>query len=229
MDELRALLYPLGFLSALLFGARVLTQWIQSERAQSSVSSPLFWQLSLAGNALALLHSLIQSQFPIACIQTINSIISWRNLRLFSPTTPAWMPRQMLYSCASALALLFLLFIGFHLAVDLSIDWARSPITPWHASENAAQLHPFWHAVGNLGFALFCSRFWIQWWYAEQRHHSGFPPLFWAMSLVGALCSSFYFFAIGDAANLIGPALGLIPYLRNLFFFSGKPLITRSS
>jgi len=81
MNELwREWLYPLGFLSAFAFTARFLVQWISSELKQKSSVTPLFWQLSLAGNLLLVLHAVIQMQFHIAFVQTCNGVIAWRNL-----------------------------------------------------------------------------------------------------------------------------------------------------
>jgi lipid-A-disaccharide synthase len=39
---------------------------------------------------------------------------------------------------------------------------------------------------------------------------------FWWLSLVGDLMTLAYFTQIYDPVNIVGPALGLIPYIRNL-------------
>ena len=45
-ESWRIFIYPLGFLAPLLFGSRVITQWIYSEYQKESVVTRLFWHLS---------------------------------------------------------------------------------------------------------------------------------------------------------------------------------------
>ncbi|QLH36144.1 MAG: lipid-A-disaccharide synthase N-terminal domain-containing protein [Parachlamydiaceae bacterium] len=71
-------------------------------------------------------------------------------------------------------------------------------------------------SFGFAGLILFNSRFWIQWWHAEQTQTSTLGRSFWWISLAGALCSIAYFARIQDPVNLIGPVIGMIPYVRNL-------------
>ena len=42
----------IGLLAQLLFSARLLVQWIASERAHKVLSPTLFWQLSMAASFL---------------------------------------------------------------------------------------------------------------------------------------------------------------------------------
>ena len=41
------MIYVIGFLAQVFFSARILLQWILSERAKKVISPAIFWQLSL--------------------------------------------------------------------------------------------------------------------------------------------------------------------------------------
>ena len=215
MDEWRTFLYPLGFLSSFAFGARFILQWLQSERAHKSVVSPSFWHCSLVGNCLLLLHSFIQSQFPICLVQVCNAVIAWRNLDLMQTKSPPLsFSKVIVIGIGSALLMIgaFALQSWF---LGQEGGWLRVPKAPWqNDATNSVSL--YWHLLGTLGLILFSSRFWIQWWFAEQSLRSTLPLSFWWLSLSGALLSIGYFIRIGDSVNLIGPLLGLVPYIRNL-------------
>ena len=49
-----------------------------------------------------------------------------------------------------------------------------------------------------------------------QVQASALEPTLWYISLVGAAMTLLYFMRIGDPVNLIGPVVGMIPYIRNL-------------
>lgn len=213
-EEWRTFLYPFGFLANAVFLGRFLVQWLQSEKAQKSVVPPIFWKLSLIGNLLLTLHSLIQVQYHICLVQACNAVISWRNLNLMQSSRP---PVSLKVVCLLLGGVAALVSAAFALQDWLFMhegDWFRVPNTPWQSPTISTSL--FWHLLGALAYGLFCSRFWIQWWMAEQSQTSQLLPSFWWLSLIGALLSIVYFFHIGDLVNLLGPLVGLIPYTRNL-------------
>jgi lipid-A-disaccharide synthase len=210
----QAILYPLGFLSSLAFGARFLVQWLYSEKAKRSIVPPIFWKLSLVGNILLFLHATFQSQLPVSLIQSCHSIFSWRNLNLLkSKEKQAPLSRVILMLIFGALGTLFLFFLMtslFH-----QEDFFRTPAFFGFHIESLS--YPLWfHIVGICGICLFSLRFWVQWWQAENDERLTLSPFFWWISLVGALISSSYFILIKDPVNLIGPLLAIIPYGRNL-------------
>lgn len=215
MDEWRTFLYPLGFLSSLAFGARFIIQWLQSEKAQKSLVPRSFWLLSLAGNLLLMLHSFIQIQFHICLVQVCNAIISWRNLDLMQTERPAVSFKTVCFLLMGSVLATSLAFAAQDWWLMHDGTWFRIPTAPWQTSSNPA-LSFFWHIFGTIGYLLFSSRFWVQWWYTEKAHASQLPVSFWWLSLIGALFSIAYFLRMGDSVNLIGPLVGLIPYLRNL-------------
>lgn len=215
-ESIRELLYPLGFLASLTFGGRFLLQWINSEREQKSVVTPLFWKLSLIGNCLLWVHSLIQLQFHVACVQSCNAVISWRNLTLMQRQESAVRIRRGskrgvvgLFIGSLSLTSLFFYLASPHFA------WFRIPSSQWFGPATE-EVHFFWHCLGFTGLALFSSRFWVQWWLAEKNQVSSLGSHFWWLSLSGDLMTLAYFIQIYDPVNMIGPILGLIPYIRNL-------------
>lgn len=215
MNEWRTFLYPLGFLSALAFGARFVLQWLESEKARKSLVSPSFWYLSLTGNILLIIHSLIQVQFLIYIVQVGNAVISWRNLNLMqTQRSPLSLPQTLLLLLGSVLfaSLAFALQDWLWLGEG---NWFRIPTAPWHSS-SLLSISFFWHVLGTLAYLLFSSRFWIQWWLTEKAHTSQLSLSFWYLSLSGAVLSIIYFMRMQDSVNLIGPLLGIVPYIRNL-------------
>lgn len=77
--------------------------------------------------------------------------------------------------------------------------------------------HP-WKVVGWLGNVVFTSRFLIQWYATEKQGRVVVPPLFWWLSLVGALLLLSYAAVYQrDSVFVAAYAFSWIPYLRNLF------------
>lgn len=216
MTEWRELLYPLGLLSSLAFGGRSLLQWLGSEIKRESTVTRTFWRISLFGNVMLLLHSLIQVQYHVFVIQVGNAVISWRNLTLMNS-------KKTSISCQQVVLILLILItlgtVGFGIINNLWNEelgaWFRVPTFAWLKSPQKP-VEQAWHFFGFLGLSLFASRFWIQWWNAERKKTSYLGPLFWWISLVGDLITLIYFARIKDPVNLVGPAFGLIPYIRNL-------------
>lgn len=220
-EQLRELLYPLGFLSALAFSARMLLQWLKSEAKGESIVTPTFWKLSLCGNLLLLTHAFIQVQFHVCLIQACNAVISWRNLNLMKPRAKQ---TNTLYTIFILIFIAALTVCGFLLQgylLDDHTEWFRIPTTPWQMNAGK-KVSFFWHIIGLSGLLFFSSRFWIQWWLAEKHKRSYLGSSFWWCSIVGESLCLIYFLRIGDPVNFIGPACGLIPYLRNLMLLSGQ-------
>jgi lipid-A-disaccharide synthase-like uncharacterized protein len=212
IEQWREVLYPLGFISSLAFTARFLVQWIYSEIKQQSLVTQLFWKLSLTGNFFLMIHSIIQGQFHVAFIQTCNGVISWRNLNLMQSPRQQYSWQATLFMMGIALASLVMLFLCLNDSIE---GWFRVPVWVWQEA-GETQVSLAWHLMGFGGLVLFNSRFWIQWWIAEKHKTSVLGPSFWWMSLIGDIFCLSYFLRIGDLVYIVGPAFGLIPYLRNL-------------
>lgn len=222
IEDWRPLLYyPLGMLPAIFFGLRFLVQWLQSEKQQSSVVTPLFWRLSLAGNLLLMLHYLIQVQYPFALFQASNAAISWRNLNLMKEGH-SFSTKGALAVFAGSLSFITLLFLIQSYWIIGEMDWIRTPVKLY---DTARQHHSFsWHVLGSIGGVLFASRFWVQWWQAERRQRSELRRAFWWLSIIGSVLSLIYFIRIQDTISIFNQSFGLIPYVRNLMLLKRNRL-----
>jgi len=216
-SDWRVFLYPLGFLSALIFGARFGLQWLQSELNGKSMVSRTFWILSLVGNLLLAAHTFIQIQFHVCVVQTCSAVLAWRNLNLMQTKRPPVAFQTVVFVLFLTLATTIgaFLFQQSFLSLDQS-SWFRVPVVPWQKSPFSHEVPLVWHIVGFVGYVIFSLRFWVQWLLAETSKESRLPPSFWWLSLSGAFLSNIYFLTIGDIVNFIGPAIGMFIYARNL-------------
>jgi lipid-A-disaccharide synthase-like uncharacterized protein len=73
-----------------------------------------------------------------------------------------------------------------------------------------------WLMVGFLGQALFTARFLAQWLVSERKKDSVIPVAFWWLSLAGGLTLLSYATYRQDPVIIVGQALGVFVYVRNL-------------
>jgi lipid-A-disaccharide synthase-like uncharacterized protein len=83
---------------------------------------------------------------------------------------------------------------------------------------NATRAEVIWLAVGFTAQTLFAMRFVIQWIYTERARESVVPEAFWYFSLTGGLMLLTYAVYRGDPVFILGQAMGLVVYSRNLYF-----------
>ena len=213
-EALRTTLYPFGFIASLLFGIRFFFQWWDSERRGKSHVDRKFWLLSLWGNGALILHAFIQIQYPIFILQSCNLLISWRNLDLSRSNKAPTSFKTV------ALLLGFLILGGTALfawsaqLAGLAGTWLEVPHPPWQSQLYISS--PLQKVVICIGLSLFSSRFWVQWWQAEQAQRSYIGKPFWILSIAGALLSCTYFYQTRDIINLLGYGWTLLPSTRNL-------------
>jgi lipid-A-disaccharide synthase-like uncharacterized protein len=74
-----------------------------------------------------------------------------------------------------------------------------------------------WLIVGFGGQALFSLRFIVQWLTSERQGRSVVPVAFWHLSLWGGLTLFVYAVHREDPVFILGQALGVFIYLRNLW------------
>ena len=71
-----------GFLGQMLFGARMLVQWISSEKKRESHIPVVYWYLSIAGAAILLSYA-IHKKDPVFILgQSLGFVVYLRNLML---------------------------------------------------------------------------------------------------------------------------------------------------
>ena len=80
-----------------------------------------------------------------------------------------------------------------------------------------------WIAVGFVGQFFFFSRFLVQWIASEKAKRSVLPNAFWFFSVVGGSILLVYAIHRKDPVFILGQAIGLFVYFRNLWFvYQGK-------
>jgi lipid-A-disaccharide synthase-like uncharacterized protein len=77
-----------------------------------------------------------------------------------------------------------------------------------------------WLAIGCLGQALFTARFVVQWAASERSRDSVVPVAFWWLSLLGGSTLLAYVAYKGDPVLIVGQAMGVFIYARNLTLLS---------
>ncbi len=73
-----------------------------------------------------------------------------------------------------------------------------------------------WIKIGFLGQAVFTARFLVQWVASEKKRDSVMPVAFWWLSLAGGMILLSYAIHREDPVIIVGQAMGLVVYVRNL-------------
>lgn len=79
-----------------------------------------------------------------------------------------------------------------------------------------------WIGIGFAGQLLFTSRFLVQWIASERRRESVVPVAFWWFSLAGGVTLLSYALWRQDPVFILGQAMGLVVYARNLALIHAK-------
>lgn len=195
------LIFAIGLLAQLLFSARLLVQWIASERAHKVLSPTLFWQLSMGASFLLCAYGWLRNDFAIILGQLIsyyvyiwnlNSKGSWKKL----PQTA----RILFFSMPVIAAGYFVL------------NWSETFTRLFQQEDIPAWLIVF----GVAGQFTFTLRFVYQWWYSRKAGESVLPVMFWIISLAGSAMIICYATIRHDPVLILGQATGFIAYARNI-------------
>lgn len=196
-----AVIYVIGFLAQLFFSARILVQWILSERARKVLSPALFWIFSVAGAYLMCIYGWLRHDFSIVLGQVISYYIYLWNLK-----------EKNLWSRLPFL-LRWILILTPVAATCFVMQDAAAVAGKFFRNEKI----PLWLVVyGSLGQIIFTLRFVYQWYYSRRRHESMLPAGFWIISLTGSAAIVSYAIIRHDPVLIIGQSFGLIAYIRNL-------------
>jgi lipid-A-disaccharide synthase-like uncharacterized protein len=87
----------------------------------------------------------------------------------------------------------------------------------WLQDMSAHPADAAWLAFGFFGTALFASRFLVQWIMSEMKGKSVMPIAFWYFSLAGGLVTLVYAVHIKNPPFILGQAVPLVIYGRNLW------------
>ena len=192
----------LGWLGQALFGARVVYQWIASERAGRTVIPRGYWKISLVASLLVMAYSVWRVNMIFALGIMPGAVIAVRNMRIARPTK-----RMTLIPFAVALCLVFV----------------------WTALRRPDVGTPAWAAVGLVGAVLWGVRHVVQWWISERTGRSVLPASFFVFSLAGGGMLLAYAISRTDPVMIAGFGLGCVPYLRNLLLIRSHRLGTAST
>lgn len=196
-----ALVYALGFLAQGFFSARMLVQWIMSERAKRSLSPDIYWIFSLAGSILLFVYGWLRDDFSIIFGQFISYYIYIWNLNIKGvwPRLPRVVRAAIIMLPIAALAMMLSDVPAF--------------VNTFFHNEKV----PLWLLVfGSAGQFIFTIRFIYQWYYSYRRHASILPVGFWIISLVGSGIIVAYACFRLDPVLIIGQSVGFITYSRNI-------------
>ena len=190
----------LGFTAQALFSARMLIQWILSEKAGKSVSPAIYWQLSLLASVLFLVYGFLRDDFVIILGQIISYYIYIWNLNTKNIWKP--LPAFMRFGI-TMLPPIIIAYMIFIKGVCLKCLFTGVPVG--------------WLLFGSAGQIIFTLRFIYQWLYSKARNESLLPAGFWRLSITGSFITIIYAIFRNDPVLIIGQGVGFITYIRNLF------------
>ncbi len=197
-------IFSIGFLSQILFSARLLVQWISSEKAGRVLSPLLFWQLSILASFLMMVYGILRNDLAIIFGQSITYGVYIRNLHY----QKFWdkIPRPIRIT-----AILFPLSAVIWLAAGDKYNF-HTIVT----NEDIPLLLMAWGLASQL---IFTFRFVFQWIYMEKKKESLLPIGFWLISFVGSMMVLSYAIIRKDPVLFVGQIFGFVVYSRNILLW----------
>lgn len=206
-------IYGLGFLAQILFSARTLIQWIQSEKAKKSVSPAIYWQLSIIASITMFFYGWLRSDFAILLGQSITYYIYIYNLKL----QDKWRELPRIFRWMSYAIPVFIITYSL---IYFDENWIRL-----FQNKNIPLALLIWGSTGQI---IFTFRFVYQWLYSYKIQQSVLSRGFWLISLTGSLMIIGYAVYRLDPVLFIGNLFGASIYARNIWL-SKKVKSTGSS
>ncbi len=195
------LVFAIGFLAQLLFSARMLVQWISSEKAGKILSPVLFWQLSILASFLLMVYGILRNDLAIILGQTMTYGIYIRNLYYKGFWKKIPLPVQIVAIAFPIVAIIWL-------AGGESYNFNKIL-----SNEEIPLVLLLWGITGQLVFTF---RFIYQWIYTEQKKESLLPIGFWVISITGSLMVLSYAVIRKDPVLFVGQIFGFTVYARNI-------------
>lgn len=194
------LVFTVGFIAQILFSARLLVQWISSEKAGRVLSPLLFWQLSIVASFLLVLYGVLRHDLAILLGQAVTYGIYIRNLYYHG----FWKKIPVIVQA---------LIIAFPV---LSICWLMSGETynlqKIIGNKDISFALMLW---GLIGQGVFTFRFVLQWFFSEKEKQSVLPITFWIFSIIGSFMILSYAIIRRDPVLFVGQLFGFVVYFRN--------------
>jgi lipid-A-disaccharide synthase-like uncharacterized protein len=201
MQSTPSWIFGVGLLAQLLFSARVLYQWIVTEKARKVLSPPAFWVLSIIGSYLLFIYGVLRDDFSIILGQFLSYYVYLWNLNM-----------QKLWEKIAGIVKVMLLLTPVAAFAYMLRDPSSFNLTFFHNQDV-----PLWLLIfGSTGQVIFSLRFVYQWVYGLIHHCSVLPLGFWIWSLIGSLIIIVYAFFRLDPVLILGQSFGFVAYIRNI-------------
>lgn len=194
--------FLIGIIAQILFSARLIIQWVSSEKAHRVVSPTIFWILSLIASLLLIIYGVLRKDIVIVGGQLISYYIYIRNLQLKKTWSKIPLFLRHLFISLPILGLGYLFYSHQLEGLVYNKDIPRELL--------------IW---GTIGQAVFTLRFIYQWYASEKQGESVFPLSFWIVSLIGSLMIITYGFIRHDFVLILGQCFGMVVYIRNIMIY----------
>ncbi len=195
------IIYAIGLTAQLLFSARLILQWISSEKNKKITTPGAFWIHSLIASFLLFIYGYLRHDFAIMLGQAITYFIYIRNLQLRNEWKK--MPPVLRY---------FLLSFPF----IITFYYYNNSKPDLYNLLNKDNIAPWLLVLGITGQIVFTLRFIVQWIYSERIRESVLPLSFWYISLTGSALIIIYAILRRDPVLFIGQIFGFVVYGRNI-------------
>ncbi len=195
------IIYSIGFAAQLFFGARLVTQWVLSEKAKKVQTPAIFWKYSLLAAILMFIYGYFRQDLAIMIGQILIYVVYIRNLQLQDKWSNS---NTILKAVVVVFPLLIAVYLIFVSKVELR-DLVRG--------ENISTTLV---GYGILAQVIFNTRFIYQWAYSEKKKESSLPLGFWIISLTGASMIFVYGIFRKDPVLIASHLFGGFVYVRNL-------------
>lgn len=200
--------FAIGFLAQILFSARLLVQWISSEKAGRVLSPLLFWQFSIIASILMIAYGILRHDLAIILGQAVTYGVYIRNLYYLG----FW---RKVPHIVRLIALVFPLLAIFWLQIGETYN-LRNII----ANKDIPFSLMIWGLAGQFVFTF---RFLVQWFSTEKVKESILPIGFWIFSIVGSVMVLSYAVIRRDPVLFVGQLFGFVVYFRNtLLWMRGR-------
>ena len=193
--------YIIGLIAQVFFSARMLVQWILSEKQKRVVSPVLYWLFSLIGAYLLCVYGWLRNDFSIILGQFISFYIYIWNLNDKGMWHRIPTLLRVVLGLTPIVAALFVLN-DFSAFVDSFFKDEDIPV--WLI------------AFGSVGQVIFTLRVVYQWYYSRKVGESVLPVGFWIQSLIGSLMILTYAIIRLDPILILSQSTGFIVYTRNI-------------
>ncbi|MGB7786598.1 MAG: lipid-A-disaccharide synthase N-terminal domain-containing protein [Salinimicrobium sp.] len=194
-------IYIIGFTAQLLFSARLLLQWIASEKQKKVLTPTNFWKVSLFASFLLFVYGYLRDDFSIMLGQALTYFIYVRNIQLQKEwhKLSKWL-RIFIY----IFPVMLFIYSYNNNTYDVQKLFFNEDIPGWLIY------------LGSGAQIIFTFRFIYQWIYSEKVKESVLPLGFWLLSLTGASLILIYAVLRKDPVLFVGHFIGSVIYTRNI-------------